>query len=309
MPAIAGGVSAALFAVALMHVGTMAIMLAYIAGIPLFLAGLSAGNAAGVIASATGILGTYLSGSTSFATTYAVFTAVPATLLIILALRHRVGSDQKTYWYPEGFLMTALSIYPCLIFIVASVVTADQGGLLTLTTDALNQTLDSFKDKTDAATIVQLTAMIDYMARLLPSFAGCAWMVVTMVSMICAQNALAKKVWNIRPSFHLQALHIPAWMIFAMAATGLGAQFAPQPYEYICVNLSIMLGVPFFFVGLAIVHAWAATHKKPQLILIIFYVVASLIIWSTILVVALGVFDQWFNFRRRFAVRPKANMN
>ena len=303
---LAGGFSAALFAVALMHAGTALVLMAYIAGIPLFLAGLSVGSVAGLVASATGVVGLYLSQPSALGTTYALFNAVPAMLLVMLALRHRTGIDQKTYWYPEGFLMTALALYPCTVFLAVVIMTFDQtGGLLAMTTASLHQTVDLFQDKIDPNALMQFTNMIDYLARMLPAFAGCAWMIITMLCMVCAQNILIRQKWSIRPAFSLQALHIPAWMIFAVAVTGLVSQFAPAPFDYIGINLSILLGMPFFFVGLAIVHAWAATFKSPKVVLAIFYILASLVVWSSLLVAALGVIDEWFNFRQRFAVRPK----
>lgn len=308
--ALAGGVSAALFAVATLHAGTILIFLAYGAALPLFVAGLGLGNLASLGASVVGMGGLYTLLSPSYAATYAVLNGAPALLLTFLALRHRFGNDQKVYWYPEGFLMTALALYPCIIFLGASIQTWGQdSGLLAMTIDALNTTVESVRPQLEADAAVKLSSMIEPIAKLLPSITGCAWMIITMVSMILGQHFLTQTKQNIRSDFSLYALHIPTWMIFLVAGTGLIGSFAPAPYDYIGLNLSIMLGTPFLFVGLAVIHAWARTTKSPRTTLTIFYVLASILVWSTLIVAALGVIDQWVNFRQRLAIRPNTHLS
>jgi len=63
------------------------------------------------------------------------------------------------------------------------------------------------------------------------------------------------------------------------------------------------MGVPFFFTGLAVVHALAAQTRWPTLFLVFFYFVICLIVHLTLLVALLGAVDQWVDFRKRFAER------
>jgi len=194
-------------------------------------------------------------------------------------------------------------------FYIVALTWDQSGGLLALTINTLQDMVEALKPQMDADVTLQLSSRVDVFAKLLPAFTGCAWMIITMLCFALSQNILAHFHKNVRTSFSLQELHIPTWMVLSVALTGLLGMMAPAPYNYIGLNLSIMLGTPFVFVGLAVVHAWALTTKSPKIILTIFYVLASMIVWSVLVVATLGVIDQWFNFRQRLAIRPKAHLS
>lgn len=295
---LAGGISAGLFAVALVHAETLLIFLGYLAPFPLFVAGLGTGFIGGLAAAVTGIAGLYLTGSASFAFAYAVLNALPAGFLIALAMHHN-SADQKTGWFPEGHLLTAITLYPCLFFLLSVAVTAGQdGGLLGLTSHMMAGISGQIKGKVDADTAIRLNTTVNYITKILPAFLGCAWIFVIMTGLAVAQKSLSQQNWNLRPDFDWRALQIPSWLIFAAAATGL-MTLAPAPYDYIGTNLCIMLCVPFFFVGLAVTHSWAATTKVKTFALVLVYIILCLMPWTGLVVTALGAFDQWLNIRQR----------
>ena len=306
---VAGGVSAALFAAALSHGGTGLVFLAYIAGLPLFLAGLAAGSVAAAAASIAGVAGLYFSEVNALTLVYGIFNALPAVILAALAMHSRADQKGQTQWCPEGFIITALALYPSLVFVICAGLTWDMdGGLQAMTATAMHTVVELIKDKADEATLVQINGMVDFFARYMPSMAGCTWMIIMMLCMVGAQKILAAVKLNKRSNFSLQSLQMPSWMIFGVAITGVASMVAPAPFDYLGANVAIMLGMPFFFTGLAIVHAWAGTHKYQKLTLTLFYIVISLVVWSVLVVAALGVIDQWVNFRQRFAIRSKSNI-
>jgi len=185
-----------------------------------------------------------------------------------------------------------------------------EGGLLAMTVEAFNGMGDqvtAMLTENGQAITPEMTLKVhqyfEFCARITPALAMCAWLFSTLIAMAAAQGLLQQRKWNLRPQFSLARLHIPNWVIFAAALTGLAAMYAPPPYDYIGLNLALVLGVPFFFVGLAIVHAYAEQTKKPTLVLIIFYTVISIIVHLVLLVAILGAVDQWVDFRKRFAGR------
>jgi len=304
---LAGGVSAALFAVALNHADSFLFFIIYLASIPLFVSGLSGGPLTALVAAAVGLAGLFATAPSNYGVIYAFIDAVPAVALILLALRYRVGEDRKIYWYPEGLLLTAMALYPCILFAaIAMAASGHEGGLLALTTQFVNEATEPMKTQMPADAAVQVTAMMQKLAVFLPSLTGLSWIFVTLISVVIAQNTNERHGWNLRSGFTLKDLHIPSWLIYAVAVTGLAGTSAPAPYNYIGANLSIILGLPFFFNGLAVVHGWAATHKATIAILIAFYIFLSIIPLAVLLVALLGVIDQWANFRQRFIQKPNA---
>jgi uncharacterized protein YybS (DUF2232 family) len=143
-------------------------------------------------------------------------------------------------------------------------------------------------------------------AQIAPALVGSCWIFVIIISMGAAQRLLVKQGWQLRENFILRDLRIPGSLIYAVAVLGLAGALAPVPYGYIAKNAAIMLGLPFFFSGLAVVHAWAATTRAPTLVLIVFYVVLCMpfMAWLLLLIAVLGVIDQWADFRRRMKPKP-----
>lgn len=299
---LAGGLSVAFLLTALMHANTALIFLAYFAAIPLYLAGLGAGALAGFVATTVGTAVLYATQPPNFAVLYAFAYGIPAIVLIGMALRYRIGPEQNVYWCPEGRLLTAITLYPCVLFLVAvAVATSHPGGLLDITQQAFNQVGDQLAKKFDADQALLFHRAINNAAKIAPALVSYTWILVAIVSLGGAQYILTQQKWNLRDRFSLGALYVPVWLIYIVAATGLVGIFAAEPYDYIGRNLSMILGLPFFFVGLAVVHVWAASVKRSGLILFAFYVVLTFIPWTALFVAALGVVDQWIDFRRRIA--------
>ena len=70
---------------------------------------------------------------------------------------------------------------------------------------------------------------------------------------------------------------------------------------YLALNVVIVLLVPFFFAGLAVVHAFASGRQARTLLLVVFYFFLLVSGWPIALVIGLGVIEQWAGLRRRFA--------
>ena len=70
---------------------------------------------------------------------------------------------------------------------------------------------------------------------------------------------------------------------------------------YLALNAAIVLLVPFFFAGLAVVHAFAGGRQARTLLLMVFYFFLLVSGWPIAMVVGLGVIEQWAGLRRRFS--------
>jgi|GEM_PF-3132724 len=307
--ALAGGLSAAAFAFALAHAETILIFLIYLTAIPLFTASLGAGYKEGIAASMFGIGGTYLlNNDLTLTGLYAVFFAVPAAVLTTLALRYRTGSDGKTYWYPEGYLITVIALYPCLIFIGTLLAASGQeGGLLGLTAQIVQATAGQAIADMPPETAENARLMVEQLPRVLPALAGFCWIIVILVSLVMAQSTLKSQRWNKRDSFAWRDMVLPKTLIVAAAATGIAGALAPAPYDYMAANLCFILCLPFFFTGLAVVHTLAATQGQAQTpFLILFYILFCIPVAMPLLAVVTalaGALDQGVHFRERMKAR------
>ncbi|MDP9127285.1 MAG: YybS family protein [Pseudomonadota bacterium] len=304
---LAGCLSATILTVALNHAESVIFFLAYLTAIPLFLAGFSAGPLAGCLATLSGLAGLLLTAPSNYAVIYSLLFGFPAALLIVLALRHRMGADGKSYWYPEGNLLTATSLYPCALFLILNfMAVGHDGGLLGLTREFVNDAATALKARIPAEAAGDFAATMDFIIRFLPAITGAAWMVTMLLSVIVGQTVLQRQNWHLRSGFTMHELQLPDWLIYAVAVTGLVGVVAPPPYNYIGLNMSLVLGFPFLILGLAIVHSWAETKKATTLILVVFYLAMTLFRSILVMTALLGLIDHWVHFRQRFANQPKS---
>ncbi len=303
--ALAGVLAASLFVSAYMQSRSVAVfmvffMMSYFTSVPLFVAGLGAGLGSSALALFVGVAALCAIKQPIFALLFAVIYALPSAGLTGLALRKSpAGRVEKN-------ILTTVTLYPCVLFLAAAGAMANvPGGLLGYTTQRMNDIFAPIKSQADPATFDGFMAAMQRVIPLSPALIGCTWIMLMLIGMIIAQSILKQAQWTLRGDFSLAGITIPSWMIFAAALTGLAGAFAPAPYNYIGTNLCILMCVPFFFVGLAVVHAWAATTRARIAVLIGFYLIMTLLVWLSLLVAALGAFDQWFNFRQRFAARQQ----
>jgi hypothetical protein len=302
---LAGGMSAAAFGFAFAHAETFLVFLAYVAGVPLFVAGLGAGILPGVLAALTGAAALYLQMQAGLAVGYLIVFALPSVVLTLLALRYRTGADQKIYWYPEGFLLTAAVFYPCLLFLAAFGLAAGQeGGLLGQTSHVIQGVMGSYAQNMEPNVAANFKVMLELLPRILPALLGCSWLVLIMISALSAQSILKQQNWNLRSSFSWRDLQVPNFLLLAAAVTGLVGASGSEPFNYVGSNLCAMLCVPFFFVGLAVIHAYAAKQRYRLLLLISFYIVLTLLPWLALVVTLFGALDQGVHFRQRLAALP-----
>lgn len=298
---VLGGVaSAALFAVATLYADKGFIFLAYLAPIPLFMAGLGAGYVSGIIASLAGAGGLILATSPQTAWVYTILIALPVAILVTMAMRYKLSEDGQAFWYPEGRLLTALTAYPCLFFLTAFGAAEQQesGGLLQQTLDALPQIIDQFSKEMKVEDIAPLKSALEMLANVFPAIAGISWILIVLLCALVAQSSLRQQGWLLRSSLSWSELRLPTTLIIAAAIAGLMA-FAPAPYDYIGTNLGAILCAPIFIAGLAIAHAYAATKKTRIFILFLLYVLLTFLPWLAVLVTLLGALDQGLDFRRR----------
>ncbi len=92
-----------------------------------------------------------------------------------------------------------------------------------------------------------------------------------------------------------------------MEPSAADALLGPGELEYIGRNLVIILAVPFFFLGLAVIHALARRAVPMAMLLAVFYFVFYGLLlftgWAAMMAVAaIGLIEQWGGgLRRRFA--------
>jgi hypothetical protein len=284
--------------------------------LPLFLSGLSMGTGAATLSAATACLALSLmimvaavqvSGSLLIALVdgagmfigTAITLGLPAVVLVRQALLSRTAPDGSVEWYPPGPLvvwLTGTGLF-LLAFSLLSLVLFGSGPSLEAIftaqlTDALRLVLPSaeepqLQEAAAAAAQIGLGAGLD------------SWLMVVAANGILAQGVLSRFGRNLRPAPDIAQIELPQWLGLAAAATALVALLASGDVAFLARSLLVVLLLPYFFAGLAVIHAACRNRASRTILLIVFYLILALLAWPAILVAGLGVLDQTIGLRRR----------
>ncbi len=296
IPAGAGVLSALLFlAVAVGSPG--ALMLGYLAPLPLFAMGLGAGliSAATAGATAAALVGA-IAGMIPAATFTALLVA-PAVLLVRQALLSRIDPNGRLEWYPPGRLVMWLVGFGIVAFLVA--ISFVSGGRSV--EERLNRFFTSMLSAYAGPTATtQVQPVIDVVSAL-PAIIALLWLLLIAANGILAQALLVRFQHNLRPSPVIGALELPRAAGFATALMIALAVMASGWLEFVGRNLLVLLGVAFFFAGLGVVHGLLRPSAQRLGVLIGFYVFTVVFLSPVMVLVALvGFIDHWVHFRQRF---------
>jgi hypothetical protein len=297
--AIGGGVVSAVIYVLAGHGAFGGMLLAYFAPLPVFAVGLGLGAAAGAISSLVAAVIMLIVGGFVAAAVYALMNAVPAIILLRQAMLSRTNEQGDQEWYPVGHLIVAASTIAAAIFTIGAFwFGATSAGLedtvRTFVANLVQQMAPHIPDH-------QMEPLIQMVSRILPGFVGASWLIMIVINGAVAQGALVRFGKNLRPSPSLISMEFPQWFPILTAIAAAMAAILPGALGFFGQNLMIILVAPFFFMGLAVVHAVCRKRKSGAVLLVTFYAFLTIFGWPAIFVVLLGLIEQWAGFRRRFA--------
>jgi hypothetical protein len=300
--AIASGLAASLLYLSVLTGTLGALILVYLVQLPLFAAGLSLGVKGVLLAGGTATLVTGLAGGSLSALLFFLIEALPVMLLVFQALRWRQDESGAIAWCPPGRLVLWLvGIGTAALLAAALWLSLAPDGFRSVVRGFLIGQLDSLVGPTAAAGQKSRTdALAETLTTFFPAIAAGSWLVMTAVNGVLAQGALARFGLARRPAPDIAAMTLPRWPSALLAGGLLTAMVVSGDLGYLATNLVPVLTIPFFFVGLAVLHAVARRHAGRIVILVPAYL-ALLLGWPILLVAACGIIDQWFGLRQRLA--------
>jgi hypothetical protein len=129
---------------------------------------------------------------------------------------------------------------------------------------------------------------------IISSFAVIMWMNLLIITWKI--KAISVKEWK-----------SPDWVVAFFILAGLFTLFEQKLLQIIGLNLLIIVGQVYFFQGLAIVSVFMDERKWPGMIRWPIYILILIQIYMMIIVAGFGLFDTWFDFRKRIRT-PKGDI-
>lgn len=277
-----------------------------LAPVPLYLVGLGQGARACWIAGTIAFVVSGLAGGLPWALTILMMLVAPVCILVQQALRSRPGDGGTVEWYPSGLLVVWLTILGVVwLTMTLGIIATESGGLGTpdVMIESLRPLVAPMLPEVEAE---QLDHILEIAVAWAPGFSTVAWMTIMLAfNGVLAEGLLLRFGRALRPAPDIAALRLPTWTVWALGVTLLVAFLGSGGPAYIARNAALVLMVPFFFAGLAVVHAFCRRFAAGGLILAVFY--AALIFWAAVLplgLAVLGMIDHWVNLRRRPRTGP-----
>ena len=307
----AATVSAAMF-LAIMLGSFGALLLAYLAMLPLFLAGLGIGWMASGIAGLLGAAGVAFAVGPRWAAIFLVVFVLPAVVLTQRALLARPKDDDpastEIEWYPTGLLTLWLCAIPvAAVSAMWLYYLGADGGLKAAVGLVVQQTMESFEasfEQITGASEASRAALEATIVANLPGWLALHWAFVVLLNGTLAQGLLVRFQRALRPSPVLAAMVLPRWVVLPFAVALALGLYGGGEIGYLASNLTPVLAMPLFLAGLAVVHAlvWPLKARLPLLAAVYMLLVATP--WGAFAATALGFADQWLNLRLRFRRTP-----
>ncbi len=282
-----------------------ALLFIYLAPLPLMLVGLGLGTTAATMAGISGFVIVGLLGGIMAAGLYAVAHAMPTWLVVRQSLLQIPGEDGAIVWYPVGYILCWLASFGALVMLFAAVINVGGAGSLeTSVGEYLNYVFEAVAPAMPAADRQSVALML---TPLFPGMAAISWLSMVALNAIFAQSILRRGNRNLRPGPSLTNLRLPDWISWMLVASAAIALLKVGDMEYLGRNMATVLAVPFFFLGLSVVHDFARHVGSPGALLAVFYLVMFFFGGALLVVAGVGIVEQWVGLRRHFPhVAPKA---
>jgi hypothetical protein len=302
---LATGATAALLFASVASGSLAAIVLFYLAPLPILIAALGWSHWAGLIAalSAAGILAAlmnfYLFGA------FLIGVGLPTWWLGYLTLLARpvpTAPDGRE-WYPIGRLLLWTALIGALVVMIAIPgLGFDKDSFQASLRSSFEQAMRAQfpADTATAPTDADLGRLIDIFIEMLPPAAGVVATVVSVVNLWLAGRIVRLSGRNQRPWPDLTALTLPAVAPGLLAAAVAGS-FLPDLFGVMSTVLAATLLVAHAILGFAVLHTITRGIGSRPVLLAGAYSASVIFGWPVMIMALLGLVDTYFDLRGRVA--------
>ena len=131
---------------------------------------------------------------------------------------------------------------------------------------------------------------------------------MNLVNCLLAQRFLAATNKNIRPKPVYSEVEAPLWPVTIVILGAILAFFGGES-AFIGLNIMFVAAIPFFFIGLAVLHSISATWPGRSFVLAVVYLFLIMALWPAAFFAILGVLESRLCLRDRARARRSKKGN
>jgi uncharacterized protein YybS (DUF2232 family) len=136
------------------------------------------------------------------------------------------------------------------------------------------------------------------MVRILPSLAAAATLFVAWTNLIAVRPIMQRSGLACPDFGRLNHWRAPDTLIWGVIGCGLIMLLPATGVRLVGVNGLLVLLTVYFIQGIAIVSFFFEKKKFPRTIRIVLYTMIAIQQFFLLLVICIGLFDMWINFRK-----------
>jgi len=143
-----------------------------------------------------------------------------------------------------------------------------------------------------------LDAIHYVLVRIIPGLLVVFFMVITWLNLLMARSIFAKRGLPFPEFGTLTLWKAPEMLVWGVILSGTLLLMPAGPLKMTGINGLLIFLTVFFFEGIAIVTFFFDKKKLPVILRIFFYSLIALQQFILLLVIGIGFFDMWINFRK-----------
>jgi len=133
---------------------------------------------------------------------------------------------------------------------------------------------------------------------ILPGMFLVSYITTIWLNILIIRNLLKRRGITLKSIEHLNQYRTPEFLVWVVIVLGLTLMLPVQPLKIIGINCLLVLMLVYFFQGIAVVSFFFQKKKTPLALKVFCYSLIAVQLYVLILVIGLGFFDNWINFRK-----------
>jgi len=134
--------------------------------------------------------------------------------------------------------------------------------------------------------------------RIIPAMVTASFLLVTWSNLLMARPILKSRGLFIPEFGALKLWKAPDYLIWVLIGCGGLLMLPGSTLKIVGLNILLVLLMIYFFQGIAIVSFFFEKKQFPRLLRVFFYTLIAIQQIVLLVVIGLGIFDMWINFRK-----------